>query len=257
MAHPGYARRDTYIGEVRIHSVHAGSGDPVVLLHGLSGSHNWWRYTVPALARDYSVHVPELVGFGRSRSRRHPGIGEMASLMMEWLDELGVERPHVVGHSMGGQIAVHMAAAQEPGVARARSRVRTLTLVCASGLPRAVSVRGAARFVGGTLPPRRWGVAEFLPTMAIDALRAGPRRILRASRDLLMDDVTPLLSHITCPSLVIWGALDPLVPLSHGEQYARALDARLVVIADAAHNVMADRPEEFNPVLLDFLDRNR
>jgi pimeloyl-ACP methyl ester carboxylesterase len=241
-------RRNTQIGDIRIHSVHTGAGVPVVLLHGLSGSHNWWRYTVPALSKRYEVHVPELVGFGRSRGRgRQPGISDMAQLMRSWLSSIGVERPHLVGHSMGGQIAVHMVASGLD--------VRTLTLVCASGLPRELGVRAAARLVSGALPPRRWGALEFLPTMAVDALRAGPRRLARASWQLLTDDVTPMLSHIRCPALVVWGALDPLVPLAHGERYARALpDARLVIIADAAHNVMADRPAEFNPVLLNFLD---
>lgn len=244
-------RRYTRIGSVRIHSVHAGAGEPVVLLHGLSGSHNWWRYTIPALARRYEVHIPELVGFGRSRGGRgQPPIAEMAGLMTEWLRQIGVERPHLVGHSMGGQISIHM-------IASGDVVARTLTLVCASGLPRDMGVRAAARFVGGALPPRHWGAMEFLPTMALDALRAGPRRLLRASWNLLTDDVTPLLPRVTCPALVVWGALDPLVPLSHGERYAQALpDARLVVIADAAHNVMADRPAEFNPVLVNFLDRH-
>jgi pimeloyl-ACP methyl ester carboxylesterase len=243
-------RRNTQLGNVRIHSVHAGSGVPVVLLHGLSGSHNWWRYTLPALARRYEVHIPELVGFGRSRGRAaDSGIPQMAEVMTSWLAAIGVERPHLVGHSMGGQIGIHMIAAGLPA--------RTLTLVSASGLPRELGVRAVARFVGGALPPRRWGAFEFMPTMAIDALRAGPRRLLRASWQLLSDDVSPLLSRIECPTLVVWGALDPLVPLEHGQRYARALpDARLVVIADAAHNVMADRPAEFNPVLLNFLDDN-
>ena len=243
-------RKDTLLDNVRIHSVHAGDGVPVVLLHGLSGSHNWWRYTVPALAKRYEVHVPELVGFGRSRGgRRHPGIRDMAELMTRWLREIGVERPHIVGHSMGGQIAVHMIAA---GL-----QARTLTLVSASGLPRQFNVKEMARFVGGALPPRAWGALEFIPTMALDALRSGPRRLLRASWDLLTDDVSPLLERVACPTLVVWGELDPLVPLAHGEQYVDALpDARLVVIADAAHNVMADRPAEFNRVLLHFLDDN-
>src|SRR3954463_3806549 len=118
-------RRDTRIGTFRIHSVHAGSGEPVVLLHGLSGSHNWWRYTIPALARDYEVHIPELVGFGHSRSGHgQPDIGTMASVMSEWVTALGVEHPHIVGHSMGGQTAIHMVA---EGLA-----TRTLTLACAS-----------------------------------------------------------------------------------------------------------------------------
>jgi pimeloyl-ACP methyl ester carboxylesterase len=241
-------RRNTRVGDVRIHSVHAGSGDPVVLLHGLSGSHNWWRYTVPALARRYAVHVPELVGFGRSAARRQPAMAEMARLMVEWLRISGIERPHLVGHSMGGQIALHMVAS---GCA-----VRTLTLVAASGLPRASGLRAAARLVRGALRPARWGTLEFLPTMAVDALRTGPRRLLRASQQLLSDDVNPLLPHVRCPVLIIWGALDPLVPLAHGDAFLRALpDARLVVIREAAHNVMADRPTEFNTVLTDFLDR--
>src|SRR4051812_48341436 len=126
-------RRDTRIGTVRIHSVHAGSGDPVVLLHGLSGSHNWWRYTIPALAQDYEVHVPELVGFGRSRGdRSQPDIETMSSLMAEWLETIGVQNPHMVGHSMGGQTAIHMVVG---GV-----HARTLTLASASGLPRDVGV---------------------------------------------------------------------------------------------------------------------
>jgi pimeloyl-ACP methyl ester carboxylesterase len=256
-------RRYTRVGSARIPSVHAGAGEPVVLLHGLSGSHNWWRYTIPALLDRYEVHIPELVGFGRSRGgRAQPSISEMASLMTEWLDHMEVERPHLIGHSMGGQICVHMIAGNstERGTAApvaTLTNARTLTLVCSSGLPRELGVRAAARFVGGALPPRHWGAMEFLPTMAIDALRAGPRRLFRASWNLLADDVTPLLPRVTCPSLVVWGARDPLVPLSHGERFARALpDARLVVIADAAHNVMADRPAEFNPVLVDFLDRH-
>src|SRR5689334_24505601 len=95
-------RRDTRIDSFRIHSVHAGAGEPVVLLHGLSGSHNWWRYTVPALTDRYEVHIPELVGFGRSRGGRgQPAIAEMATLMTDWLHRIGVERPNLVGHSMG------------------------------------------------------------------------------------------------------------------------------------------------------------
>ena len=243
-------RRFTVIGDARIHSVHAGDGSPVVLLHGLSGSHNWWRYTIPALRKRYAVHVPELIGFGRSRRRgRQPGVPEMAVVLSEWLDKMNLQRPHLVGHSMGGQVSVHMVA---QGL-----DVRTLTLACASGLAREFGIGAVARMVGGALPPRRWGVFEFMPTMAVDALRAGPRRLLRASFSLLSDDVTPLLPKIVCPTLVVWGALDPLVPLAHGERYAQALpNARLVVIADAAHNVMADRPAEFNRVLVDFIDRN-
>jgi pimeloyl-ACP methyl ester carboxylesterase len=162
--------------------------------------------------------------------------------------QLGIERPHLVGHSMGGQIAVHVAADAAP--------LGSLTLVDAAGLPRPRTVREMTRFMAGVLPPRAWGVPHFIPTIWIDALRAGPRSLLRAGLNLLSDDVTPLLPRIRVPTLVVWGALDPLIPVEYGRRMADAIPgARFVVMEDAAHNVMCDRPHEFNHVLLDFLAR--
>lgn len=245
---PATELRQTKIGEFRIHSEHTGTGEPVVLLHGLSGSGRWWRFTTPALARRYSVHVPELVGFGRSRgARRQPDIPEMARVIAEWLERLELPTVRLVGHSMGGQIALHLAAEY-----RLPER---LALVSASGLPRIWTLRDAARFVAGTLPPRHWGAPAFVPTIAADAVRAGPRALLRATLNLLSDDVSPLLPRVSCRTLVLWGELDPLVPLEHGHAFVRRLpSARLVVLGDAAHNPMADRPAEFNRALLGFLD---
>jgi pimeloyl-ACP methyl ester carboxylesterase len=240
--------RLTRIGAFSIQSEHLGSGPAVVLLHGLSGSHRWWRFTTPALARRYSVHVPELVGFGGSRrAGRQPDIPEMADVMAEWVREQGLADVALVGHSMGGQTALHMAA---------RHRLcRRLVLVDASGLPRRLSLREAARFVAGALPPRHWGAPTFVPTIAADALRAGPRALLLATRHLLTDDVTPLLRLVECPVLLIWGELDPLVPVSEGRRMQQGITgSRLVVLRDAAHNPMCDRPAEFNRVLLEFLD---
>jgi pimeloyl-ACP methyl ester carboxylesterase len=241
--------RHTEVGEFRIHSEHQGTGPPVVLLHGLSGSRRWWRFTVPALARRYRVHVPELIGFGRSRGAiRQPPIQEMAGVVSEWMQAVDAGDARLVGHSMGGQIALH--------VAVEAAMPRQLVLVSASGLPRAWTLAEAARFVSGALPPRAWGSPSFVPIIAADAVRAGPRALLKAFRHVLSDDVSPLLERITCPTLLIWGALDPLIPLAHGEAMAgRIPGARLVVLPDAAHNAMADRPTEFNRILLDFLDR--
>jgi pimeloyl-ACP methyl ester carboxylesterase len=240
--------RQTRVGEFRIHSEHMGAGPPVVLLHGLSGSRRWWRFTAPVLARRFRVHIPELVGFGGSRGAgRQPDVGEMAAVLAAWLEDIGDGPVRIVGHSMGGQIALHLAAEQ-----RMPDR---LVLVGASGLPRPLPLSEGARLVAAALPPRRWGAPTFMPTVAVDALRAGPLALLRATRYLLSDDVRPLLPRITCPTLLVWGELDPLIPVAHGEAMARAIPgSRLVVLKDAAHNAMADRPAEFNRLVLDFLD---
>ena len=104
-------RRYTQIAGFRIRSLHAGcAGRPVVLLHGLAGSHRWWRYVIPQLARDRAVIVPELVGFGGSRpAPRQPDMAEMADIVAEWLVANGLDRVDLVAILFQGftQIVFH------------------------------------------------------------------------------------------------------------------------------------------------------
>lgn len=241
-------RRHTRVEDFRIYSVHGGRGPAVVLLHGLSGSHRWWRYTFPELSREFRVHVPELVGFGASRpAPRQPSIPQMAELLVSWMDLQGIERTHLVGHSMGGQIAIHIAT-------RWPERLDRLVLVSAAGISRGRTLGELARFLAELVPPRSWGRPGFIPTIARDAFQAGPLVLLRATRHILGDDVRPLLGRIVHPTLLVWGRLDPLTPLSHGWQMADAIPhSRLVVLPDAAHNPMADTPVRFNEVVGTFL----
>ncbi len=243
-------RRWTEIAGFRIHSLHAGSpGAPgVVLLHGLSGSHRWWLRTIPALVERYRVHVPELVGFGASRRPpRQPDMPEMARVIVGWLDALELRRPHLVGHSMGGQVSIHVAA-EHP------ERLDRLVLVSASGVPRTRSLGELRRLAREVAMPRTWVRPRFASTIVLDALRAGPRALARATGFILGDDVRPLLPRIRNRTLLVWGALDPLTPLAQGEAMARAIpDARLQVFPAAAHIPMVEWPEAFNRTLLAFL----
>lgn len=246
---PPFERTRARLDGFRLHALHAGAGEPVLLLHGLSGSHRWWRYTIPALRTRRRVHVPEMVGFGGSRgASRQPSIAEMAGLMVRWLDALGLERTDFIGHSMGAQVGVHLAA-------RWPERVRRLVLVSAAGVPRSVSPLRLAELGGEFLRPPAWGRPSFLPTIAADALRAGPRTLARAVLHILADDVRPLLPRVQAPTLLVWGARDPLTPVPDGRLMAELVpDARLLVLEDAAHNPMADQPERFNRAVLSFLD---
>ena len=241
-------RRFTRVGGHRVHSLHAGQGPPVVLLHGLCGSHRWWRYTVPALSPSFRVHIPDLVGFGRTSTVwPHPSLDEMAELVGEWITGLGEGPVALVGHSMGGQVAIHLASAEDPPL-------RRLVLTAAAGVPRPVSLAQLPRMLAQVVPPRRWGAPAFLPTIAADVLRTGPRTTLAATRRILTDDVRPLLPRIGVPTLLLWGELDPLVPVADGRVMRDAIPgARLVVLSGAAHNPMADRPNAFNHHLIAFL----
>jgi pimeloyl-ACP methyl ester carboxylesterase len=247
----GPARRATVtdVGPYRVHALEAGEGaDCVVLLHGLSGSSRWWNRTMDAFARRYRVLVPDVVGFGRTRCPGPlPGIAELASILAEWMEMRGVPRAHVVGHSMGGQLAVHLAAEHPQRVAR-------LVLVDAAGIRRPLSPATVLRFAREVAPPARWGDPVFLPVIVRDAMTAGPRNILRAIRHILADDVRPLLGRIAAPTLVLWGGRDTIVPVAHAADFRAAIPgARLVVLPRAAHNPMVDRPAEFNRAVLRFL----
>lgn len=241
-----------FVTEVPPHRIHAAEfgadGEPLVLLHGLSGSSRWWRRNVPELARTSRVVVPDVIGFGRTRLRGTlPPIGEIADLLAGWMDRLALGPVDLVGHSMGGQIAVHLAA-------RHPERVRRLVLVDAAGIPRPITPRTLTRFAAEVAPPRRWGDPFFLPTIVGDALLAGPRTILRAIGHILRDDVRLLLPRVAAPTLVVWGELDTIIPVEHAREFREGIPgARLAVLRDAAHNPMVDRPEAFNRLVADFL----
>lgn len=239
------------MGGYEIHSREFGTGgEDLVLIHGLSGSSRWWTRNIPGLAERYRVLVPDLIGFGRSPrpQGKLPPIGELSEVLAEWIRRVGPPEAHVVGHSMGGQLAIHLAA-EHP------EQVRRLVLVDAAGIPRPLTPRGVVRFAREIAPVWRWGDLSFVPVIVSDAWSAGPRTLLQAIGHILRDDVRPLLPRIQCPTLVLWGERDHWVPLEHGQELEQEIpDARLEILSQCYHNPMVDRPDEFNRVVLDFLD---
>jgi pimeloyl-ACP methyl ester carboxylesterase len=221
-----------------------GDGAPVLLLHGLSGSSRWWRYNIGPLAEHFRVYVVDLTGFGASRGYRF-ALREAAGHLVKLIDQLGIARASVVGHSMGGHIAADLAA-EYP------ERVERLVLVDAAVLPFGLSyvqhARSLAREVRRVRP-------DFLPILVTDALRAGPRTVWRAANDLLHADLSPKLERIGAPTLMIWGEHDALVPVTFGRLLRAAMPkTELVIIAGAGHNAMWDCPAPFNREVIAFLD---
>jgi pimeloyl-ACP methyl ester carboxylesterase len=233
------------VGRSRLHYRVAGEGPPLVLVHGYSGSSSWWRNNIRALATRRRVYALDLVGFGRSWPKHYFSLERGIAHIVSWMDQMGIEQTDFCGHSMGGHICMRLAAAHP-------RRVRKLVLANASGLP-----------LNARLLPLAWrGVRSsghtrfrFAPTVVNTALQAGPLVLWSALRDLLADDVQEELAHVTAPTLIIWGEADVLVPVEIGQALHLAIgNSRLIRVPGAGHNVMYERPIQFNRAVLTFLD---
>ena len=221
----------------------AGVGPPLVLVHGLSGSTRWWTPVLPELAERRTVLLVDLPGFGALGRGSRFALAEASAWLLEWMAAADVERPALVGHSMGAAIAVRAAVARPDAFDR-------LVLAAPAGLV-------ARPLLGHGLPLalalRR--VRPRLGTLLVgDALRAGPRTLFRASLELAAADLRPDLRQVTTPTLVLVGGRDSLVPPAVAEIVRGELPAaRVAVLERAAHVPMYDRPQEFARQVLDFL----
>jgi pimeloyl-ACP methyl ester carboxylesterase len=239
-------RRVITIGDYRVRYKVAGEmGEPVILVHGLSGSTRWWTENVEALAGQYRVYLVDLPGFGSMRrSPLRQGTRAATDWLIRWMETMRLGPAHLVGHSMGGQICLRIAAARPDLVNRLVLVAPAVWFVRGSLIARIAPLMGETR----QFSPR------FLATLSYDALRADPVALLRSARDLLQEDVTRDLTAIQAPTLLIWGEHDALVPVSVGYELRRRIPhARLLVLKDANHVPMFHDARRFNTALLQFL----
>ena len=221
-----------------------GEGPPLILLHGLSGSRQWWARNISALASEHRTYCLDLPGFGESRATRWSTMGDAADRLVAWMDDQGLERATIAGHSMGGAIAALVAASSPDLIDR-------LVLVNASIRP------AGAPFVPRAADlPRSFAVhtPELTALVARDFLRCDPASLFFATADIIRADWSSVLSCISAPTLVIWGAHDVITPISLGHALVWSIpDARLAIVPDAGHNPMWEQADAFNGELLRFL----
>ena len=223
----------------------AGEGEPVVMVHGLSGSTRWWSRNVQAIAERHRIYLVDLPGFGMMRGlRRRFVLAETATWLSEWMEAVGLRRAHLVGHSMGGYLSVRLAASRP-------ELVRRLVLVAPAGVPTERSMLG---HLVPLLLAARYATPAFMPVLVRDALRTGPMTLWRAARDLLAEDVRGDLRNIEAPTLLVWGENDPLIPPAVGDLLREEIpDSHLLLLQRAGHVPMFDQPKEFDAALLTFL----
>jgi pimeloyl-ACP methyl ester carboxylesterase len=259
----------------------AGDGPPVVLIHGMVNSSRHWEQVALRLANRYTVVAPDLLGHGDSAAVRGDySLGAHACSIRDLLATIGIERATIVGHSLGGGIAMQFFY-QFP------QRVERLALISSGGLGHEVSpmLRGAA------LPGAAagiWLVANKRVLAALDG--AGERMRARGSRkgvymQALARAMRPLGDaaarqaflqtlravidvrgqHVSAmdrlyllgelPTLIVWGERDNTIPMAHGlAAHGQIPNSRFVTLPRAAHFPNLEDPEGLADALLDWLD---
>lgn len=260
------------------------SGDPaapvLLLLHGLACDHTDWDEVIDELATRYTVIAPDFLGHGQSdKPRADYSLGGYANGMRDLLTILGIDRVTVVGHSFGGGVAMQFAY-QYP------ERTERIVLVASGGLGREVSpaIRAitlpgfyqaaglvnlpgvrhvtqaslhALSHTGGPASRDFVEVARILRSLGDVPTRKAIRSLVRNVVDVHGQIVTMRdRAYLTeaMPMLVIWGANDPVLPVSHAGVAARlAPTARVEVIDKAGHFPQRDHPDVFVGILDDFV----
>lgn len=260
--------------------VEAGKGPVVILVHGVAGSRHIWDSVIPRLAQRFRVVAVDLPGHGESEKPRGDySLGAYATVLRDLLEVLGYRHATVVGHSLGGGIAMQFAY-QFP------DRCERLVLVASGGLGREVTLLLRA----ATLPGSKWvlpvianrrvrdavraagGYVRWLPIRPSPALRevgrayssladAGARGAfvdtLRSVMDLQGQRVSAMNRiHLAAykPTLILWGARDPFIPVSHAVEASRLIpNSRLEIFERSSHFPQVEEPQRFASVLTDFI----
>lgn len=256
-----------------------GSGEVLLLIHGMAGSSDGWRELIPRLAKNYRVVAPDLLGHGQSEKPRGDySLGAFAVSLRDLLDELGIAQATIVGHSLGGGVAMQFIY-QHPDYCE------RLILISSGGLGndvgfilRLLSAPGAefvlpliapspvltvgnkigSWFAGaGMKNPRASEIWRAYSSFSDRPTRDAFLRTLRSVVDYRGQAVSALNRlHVRSelPTLAIWGADDNIIPVEHGHA---AMDARpggrLEVLPGVGHFAHVEAPNEVADIIDDFM----
>ncbi|HEV2815689.1 MAG TPA: alpha/beta hydrolase [Allosphingosinicella sp.] len=237
-----------------------GRGPDVILIPGLTAGRGVWRATAAAVP-GYRYHLVQVAGFAGEPARGNragPVVAPLAEEIARYIADRGLERPAIVGHSMGGTIAM-MIAARRPELA---GRIMVVDMLPQPAGLFGGNARDAAPLADFMATPggsRLFAslMAVFSPTEV--ARGSDPGVVARATRDLATTDLSGRLARIRAPFTVVYASPDRVasaaVDDSFERAYAWARNVRLVRIDGSGHMVMLDRPARFRAALRDFLRR--
>jgi len=253
------------VGGIKTHVLIGGRGDPLVVLHGAGGNRGW-RQWMAAVAERFTVYAPTHPGFGLSGSADWmESIDDLARFYLWFLDELGLSRVNLLGHSIGGWTTAELAVMNPQMLER-------LVLVAPAGVkPEQGEILDIFYYTPEQLlalnvhEPEN--VPEWVelfgtpptPEQAEIAMRNREQTARMTWKPYMFNPRLPhFLPRVKTPTLVVWGRHDRTVPLVCGEQYARLVpNARLKILEACGHLPPIEKPAEFAQLVLEFLGERR
>ncbi len=247
-----------------------GTGEPLLLIAGFLCDHTYWSLLMPSLVKQYQVIRLDNRGFGRTSAPDSPyTIQQMANDAAALLERIGIEKVHLAGHSMGGQIAQELALAHP-------EKVQSLMLL--SSLAKGDALFNSIIATWGELPAKidqklyqqvilPWiftdafysipGMIEMIVNLAVNyPFPPTPHGIFHQSRAILGCDTSQRLKDIHCPTLVLVSKQDILTPVKFSEQLTQGIpNAELVVLERGGHGFLIESPEAVASAMLKFLSR--
>jgi pyruvate dehydrogenase E2 component (dihydrolipoamide acetyltransferase) len=244
-----------------------GAGAPILFIHGFGGDLNNWQFNQEALAAGRATYALDLPGHGGSTKDLGAGpvdAGALAGAVLDFMDAKDIAQAHLVGHSLGGAIALHLAL-DHP------DRVASVTAICSAGLGPEINMAYIEGFMAAKRRKQLQPVLELLvadPAMVsremiedvlrfkrLDGVETALNRIVgetfAGGRQALQ--LSGRLDQLTVPVQVIWGRQDRIIPVRHSEGLPSKI--ALHVFDDAGHMVHMEKAAEVNDLIVGLVGR--
>lgn len=253
-------------------------GDPIILVHGLGGYAENWMHNVDVLSKHFRVYTVDLVGFGKSDKPDAPYTYDyFTDFIKDFMGALNIEKAHLAGHSLGGGIVLKFAL-------KYPEKVKKLVLISGSGLGKEISPihRFTSLPVIGNMiaKPSLKGISTLYKSMVYDksvitgdmvelayqmiSSPGGQEAYLSTTREMINlfgmreESFRPIrdkLNLLKAPVMVLWGRQDKIIPVSHVQTAEKKIKNVTSHIFDhCGHLPMLEHPEEFNSLLVQFLE---
>ena len=250
----------------KIRYLESGSSiNTLVLVHGLGASSERWQYVLPFFENDFHVLVPDLIGFGYSdKPIADYTIDFFSNFLEKFLISLNIEQTNIIGSSLGGQIAAEYASSHSQNVDK-------LILVSPSGIMKK-STYALDEYIMAALYPNEQNAKNAFELMEgsgkevdekivngfIERMRLPNAKLAFMSTVLGLKNaelITRKLQSIITPTMIVWGAADPVIPIQHADEFVASIkDCRFFRMDGCGHTPYVQDPSTFTTKVLEFIN---